>query len=85
MRAAGIDWHQCKEARMAEKSFKNGDRVEWDSSGGHSHGKVVKKVTGTAKVQGHTAKASGEEPQYKVESDTGAEAIHKPGALKKER
>ncbi len=70
---------------MADKNFKKGDRVEWDSSGGHSHGEVVKKVTGTAKVKGHVAKASREEPQYKVKSDTGGEAIHKPGALKKER
>lgn len=70
---------------MAEKSFNNGDRVEWDSAGGHSHGEVVKKVTGTEKVKGHTAKASKEEPQYKVKSDKGGEAIHKPGALKKER
>jgi hypothetical protein len=69
---------------MPEKTFKKGDKVEWDSSGGHSTGKVVEKVTETEKVKGHTAKATKEEPQYKVESDkSGKTAIHKPEELKK--
>ena len=70
--------------RMAEKTFKKGDKVAWDSSGGHSVGKVVSKVTGTSKVKGHTAKASKDNTQYKVESDkSGKEAIHKAASLKK--
>ncbi len=69
---------------MADKPLKAGDAVEWDSSGGHSTGKVVKKITGTAKVKGHTAKATPENPEYLVKSDkSGGEAIHKPSALKK--
>ncbi len=70
---------------MAEtKTFKAGDKVEWDSSGGHSTGKVVKKETGTAKVKGHTAKATKDDPQYRVKSDkSGKEAIHKPSELKR--
>ena len=69
---------------MAEKTLKKGDKVEWDSSGGHSIGKVVSKVTGTAKVKGHTAKATKDNPEYKVKSDkSGKEAIHKASALKK--
>ena len=69
---------------MATKTLKAGDKVKWGSSQGETHGKVVKKVTSTEKVKGHTAKASKDEPQYKVKSDkTGAEAIHKPGELKK--
>lgn len=69
---------------MAEKKLKAGDKVEWDSAGGHSSGKVVKKITGTAKVKGHVAKASPNDPQYLVKSDkSGGEAIHKPSALKK--
>lgn len=69
---------------MAGKSLKAGDAVTWDTSQGETHGKVVKKVTGTAKVKGHTAKASAAEPQFKVKSaKTGAEAIHKAAALKK--
>ena len=67
-----------------EKTFKAGDRVEWDSSGGHSAGKVVKKETGTAKAGGHVAKASKAHPQYRVKSDkSGKEAVHKPEALTK--
>jgi hypothetical protein len=69
---------------MAEKTFKAGDKVAWDSSGGHSTGKVVKKETSTAHVKGHTAKATKDEPQYRVKSDkSGKEAIHKPSELKK--
>lgn len=68
---------------MADKKLKVGDKVEWDSAGGHSTGKVVEKITKTAKVKGHTAKASPEDPQYRVKSESGGEAIHKPGALKK--
>ena len=69
---------------MAKKTLKTGDKVEWDSSGGHSAGKVVAKVTGTAKVKGHTAKATKDNPGFKVKSDkSGKEAIHKASALKK--
>lgn len=67
------------------KELKVGDKVEWDSAGGHSKGKVVKKLTATAKVKGHVAKATPEDPQYKVKSESGGEAIHKPEALKKVR
>ncbi len=69
---------------MATKTLKAGDKVKWGSAQGETHGEVVKKVTSTEKVKGHTAKASKDDPQYKVKSDkTGAEAIHKPGELKK--
>ena len=63
---------------MAGKdNLKAGDKVSWDSSGGHSTGKVVKKETGTAHVKGHTA-------EFRVKSDkSGKEAIHKPAELKK--
>lgn len=69
---------------MADKTFQKGDEVEWDSSGGHSTGKVVEKVTEDTKIKGHTVRASKEEPQYRVESDkSGKAAIHKPEELKK--
>ena len=68
---------------MAEKSFKAGDAVEWDSSGGHSKGKVVKKLTAPTKIKGHKVAASKDDPQYLVKSDkSGGEAAHKPEALK---
>ena len=64
------------------KDLKAGDKVAWDTSQGETTGKVVRKETSTAQVQGHTAKASKDAPQYRVKSDkSGKEAIHKPEAL----
>lgn len=69
---------------MAEKTFKKGDEVEWSSSQGTVSGEVVKKETKTTQVKGHTAKATADEPQYRVKSEkTGKEAVHKPEELKK--
>ncbi|NNM77589.1 DUF2945 domain-containing protein [Sphingomonas sp. ID1715] len=69
---------------MAEKTFKAGDKVEWDSSGGHSVGKVVKKLTSETRIKGHKVAASKDNPEYLVRSDkSGKEAAHKPEALKK--
>ena len=69
---------------MSEKKLRRGDRVEWNTSQGTTSGRVKKKLTSETDVEGHTAKASEDEPQYLVESDkTGAEAAHRPDALKK--
>jgi hypothetical protein len=69
---------------MSEKKLTKGDRVEWETSQGKTTGKVRKKLTSTTQVEGHTAKATEDEPQYLVESEkTGKEAAHKPDALKK--
>ena len=66
------------------KSLKKGDKVTWNTAQGETHGTVEQKVTSTTKIKGHTAKATKDEPQYKVKSDkTGAEAIHKPDQLHK--
>jgi len=66
------------------RQLKAGDKVAWDSSGGHSTGVVVKKETSQAKAGGHVAKASADAPQYRVKSDKSSkEAVHKPEALKK--
>ncbi len=62
---------------------KAGDKVEWDSSGGHSVGKVVKKLTKPMAIKGHKVAASKDNPEYLVKSDKGGEAAHKPAALKK--
>lgn len=64
--------------------MKKGDRVTWNTSQGKTSGKIVGKVTGTAHIKGHTAKASQAEPQYKVETDSGKTAIHHEEALHKE-
>ena len=65
-------------------AFKKGQHVEWETSQGKTAGTVTRKITGSAKAGGHTAKATPDEPQYEVESDkSGKTAIHKPDALKK--
>jgi plastocyanin len=69
---------------MVSKTLKAGDKVKWDTSQGETHGTVVKKETGTAKVKGHTAKASKAHPEYRVKSaKSGKEAIHRPEELRK--
>jgi plastocyanin len=65
-------------------SLKPGDKVTWDTPQGETHGTVVNKETGTAKVKGHTAKAAASHPEYRVKSDkSGKEAIHRPEELRK--
>ncbi|WP_334188563.1 DUF2945 domain-containing protein [Noviherbaspirillum sp.] len=65
-------------------SFKKGDKVQWKSAQGMVLGTVVRKLTEPTDVKGHHVNASSDDPQYLVSSDkTGAEAAHKPDALKK--
>ena len=63
--------------------FKKGDKVTWSSHGGEAHGEVVKKQTTETEIKGHKVKATKDDPQYIVKTDKGAEAAHKPDALKK--
>ncbi len=65
------------------KTLHKGDKVEWDSSGGHSTGKVVKKLTSPIKIKGHKVAASKDNLEYLVETEEGKQAAHKPGSLKK--
>jgi hypothetical protein len=66
------------------KQLKRGDRVEWNTSQGTTYGKVVRKLTSPTTIEGHEVKASRENPEYLVRSDkTGAEAAHKPDALRR--
>ncbi len=66
------------------KALKPGDKVAWNSSQGEVKGTVVRKQTTPTKIKGHAVKASPDNPEYIVRSDkTGAEAAHKPDALKK--
>ncbi len=66
------------------KALKKGDKVAWDSSGGHSVGHVVKKQTPVTEIKGHKVTASKDNPQYIVESDkSGKQAAHKASELKK--
>jgi hypothetical protein len=67
-----------------KKTLKRGDKVSWNSSGGHSVGKVVKKQTTPTQIKGHKVAASDDNPQYIVKSDkSGKIAAHKPDELKK--
>ena len=64
-------------------ALKPGDQVSWESSGGHSESKVVKKVTAPTKIKGHKVAASPDNPEYIVKSDkSGKIAAHKPESLK---
>jgi Hypervirulence associated proteins TUDOR domain len=70
---------------MAEtNTFKQGDKVSWNTSQGKTHGKVVKKLTADTHVKGTKITASESDPRYLVESDkTGEEAAHKRDALER--
>jgi hypothetical protein len=68
---------------IVSDEFKQGDKVQWESSQGTIEGTVKKKLTEPTDIKGHHVAASKDEPQYLVESDkTGNEAAHKPAALK---
>lgn len=69
-----------------EVTFKPGDKVAWDSSGGKSVGRVERKLTSTTRVKGHVAKASTANPEFLVRSEkSGRTAAHKPGELRKRK
>jgi hypothetical protein len=69
---------------MKDKTFKPGDEVEWPSSQGEISGTVKKKLTEPAEIKGRHVAASPDNPEYLVQSaKTGAQAAHKPDALKK--
>jgi hypothetical protein len=69
---------------MMSDELKKGDRVEWNTSQGKTRGTVERRLTGETHIHGHKVAASPDNPEYLVKSEkTGAEAAHKPGALKK--
>jgi hypothetical protein len=69
---------------MADE-FREGDHVQWKSHGGTAEGTVEKKITEDTEAAGRTVRASEDDPQYLVRSEkSGGEAVHKPGALKKD-
>lgn len=66
------------------ESFHVGDQFEWNSSAGTIVGKIKEKLTSATQIKDHHVEASPENPLFLVVSDkTGAEAAHKPEALKK--
>ena len=66
------------------KEFKVGDRVEWNSEAGRVRGMIRKTITSAIPFKGYTVRASKEQPQYLIKSDTTDHlAMHKGSALKK--
>jgi hypothetical protein len=66
------------------KTLKKGDKVEWNTSQGKTHGEVVKKQTTETHIKSHKVAATKDDPQYIVKSDkSGKTAAHKPEELKK--
>ena len=69
---------------MSDK-FRPGDAVEWNSHGGIARGKVKKKLTSRTTIKGHQVAASPDNAEFLVETESGAQAAHKPGALRKSK
>ena len=66
------------------KELKKGDKVEWDTSQGKTHGTVEKKQMSRTRIKGHNVAASKDNPPYIVKSDkSGKKAAHKPEELRK--
>lgn len=67
-----------------DETFKAGDKVSWQASQGQVDGTVVRKLTSPMMIKRHKVAASPDNPQYLVKSDrTGAQAAHKPEALRR--
>ncbi|MGA6207455.1 DUF2945 domain-containing protein [Nocardia testacea] len=68
---------------MSKKSFRAGDKVEWNSHGSTAEGEVEEVITDDTEAAGRTVRASDEDPQYRVRSEkSGRDAVHKPDALR---
>jgi hypothetical protein len=63
--------------------FRVGDHVEWNSEAGRVRGTIKKRITSAVEFKSYTVRASNEEPQYLIKSDTTDHlAMHKGAALK---
>lgn len=66
------------------KKFSIGDHVTWNSEAGHVSGTVTRIHTEDFDYKGHTRRASKDDPQYEIKSDTTDHiAAHKGGALRR--
>ncbi|MBK0419839.1 DUF2945 domain-containing protein [Leucobacter sp. CSA1] len=64
--------------------FEVGDHVGWNSEAGQVSGRIVRVHTSDFDYQGHTHRASDDDPQYEIKSDkTDHVAAHKGGALRR--
>jgi hypothetical protein len=70
--------------KVHKDDFNKGDKVEWKSHGKTVKGTVEGEITSDTEAAGRTVRASKDDPQYKVRSSkTGADAVHKPDALRR--
>lgn len=66
------------------EQFESGDHVAWNTPQGETTGIVKRKLTKPAKIKDHEVAASADNPEYLVVSDkSGAEAAHRPEALRR--
>jgi len=71
---------------MTAKRFKRGDHVSWNSEAGRVRGTITRVVISPTQFKGYTVRASKDEPQYEIKSDTTDHiAMHKGSALSKLR
>jgi hypothetical protein len=69
---------------MTTRRFKRGDHVSWNSEAGRVRGRITRVVTTEIQFKGYTVRASKDEPQYEIKSDTTDHiAMHKGSALRK--
>jgi len=79
-----IDTKPLREIMPMKHAFTAGDHVEWNSEAGVVRGTIKKEVSSAITFKGYTVRASKEEPQYLIKSDTTDHlAMHKGSALKK--
>lgn len=65
-------------------TFAIGDHVSWNSEAGQVSGTITAVHTADFDYKGHTRRASADEPQYEIRSDTTDHvAAHKGSALSK--
>lgn len=68
------------------ETWKQGDRVRWQTPQGETHGVVERVLHEPEHVDGHTFNASRSDPRYEVRSaKTGRLAVHTGEALKADR
>ncbi len=75
---------QVAAAKHDTSEFAAGDHVAWNTPQGETTGVVKKKLTKRTEIRDHDVAASPDNPEYLVVSDkSGAEAAHRPDALRK--
>jgi hypothetical protein len=70
-------------SRAMVKTFKVGDHVSWNSEAGRVRGNIVKVHRRDVNYKGHVHRATPDEPQYEIKSDTTDHvALHKAAVLR---